>query len=353
MVDETKLNAFIGKMLGDLGGAFSVPMVRMGDKLGFYTALKEQPMTPKELAAKTKVAERYAREWLSHQAASGYLEYDAASGQFALPPEQAMVFADVDSPVYLQGAFDLAVAMIENQPKVEAAFRSGKGVGWGDQAPCLFCTVGRFFRPGYHNHLVGSWLPALDGVAAKLESGAKVADVGCGHGFSTIIMAKAFPKSIFVGYDFHPNSIAQARAHAERHGATANTKFEVATAADFPGKDLDLVTFFDCLHDMGDPVGAARHVRKTLKADGSWMIVEPAAGDRTRGQSQSGEPDVLRRLDHDLRADLARSTGRSGVRSAGGIWQAILSDYARRIRQSAQGDRDAVQHDPGGATLIA
>ncbi len=281
MVDETKLNAFIGKILGDLGGAFSVPMVRMGDKLGLYKALKEHgPMTPTELAAETKVAERYAREWLSHQASSGYLEYDPAAGKFALPPEQAMVFADVDSPVYLQGAFDLAVVMTENQPKVEAAFRSGKGVGWGDQAPCLFCTVGRFFRPGYHNNLVASWLPALDGVAAKLERGATVADVGCGHGFSTIIMAKAFPKSTFVGYDFHPASVEQARVHAEQHGVTANTKFEVALAKDFQGKGLDLVTFFDCLHDMGDPVGAARHVRQTLKPDGSWMVVEPAAGDR-------------------------------------------------------------------------
>ena len=281
MVDESKLNAFIGKMLGDLGGAFSVPMVRMGDKLGLYKALKEQgPMTPEELAAKTKVAERYAREWLSHQASSGYLEFDSATGKFALPSEQAMVFADIDSPVYLQGAFDLAVAMVENQTKVEAAFRSGKGVGWGDQTPCLFCTVGRFFRPSYHNNLVGSWLPALDGVAAKLERGATVADVGCGHGFSTIIMAKAFPKSTFVGYDFHPESVEQARVHAKQHGATANTKFEVATASDFPGKDLDLVTFFDCLHDMGDPVGAARHVRAALNSDGSWMIVEPAASDR-------------------------------------------------------------------------
>jgi 2-polyprenyl-3-methyl-5-hydroxy-6-metoxy-1,4-benzoquinol methylase len=280
MVDETKLNALIGRILGDLGGAFSVPMVRIGDKLGLYKAFNEHgPMTAGELAAKTTVAERYAREWLSHQAASGYLEYDASSGKFALPPEQAMVFANVDSPVYLQGAFDLAVAMVENQPKVEVAFRSGKGVGWGDQAPCLFCTVGRFFRPGYHNNLVASWLPALDGVCAKLESGAKVADVGCGHGFSTIIMAKAFPKSTFVGYDFHPASVEQARLHAEQHGTTANARFEVATASDFPDKDLDLVTCFDCLHDMGDPVGAARHVRETLKSSGSWMVVEPAAGD--------------------------------------------------------------------------
>ena len=281
MVDETKLNAFIGKMLGDLGGAFSVPMVRMGDKLGLYKALNEQgPLTPAELAAKANVAERYAREWLSQQAASGYLEYNSATGKFTLPPEQAMVFAEPNSPVYMQAAFDMAAVMLENQPKVEGAFRSGKGVGWGEQAPCLFCTTGRFFRVGYHNNLVGSWLPALEGVAEKLASGAAVADVGCGHGFSTIIMAKAFPKSTFVGYDFHPASIEQARVHAEQHGATANTKFEVAMASDFPGKDLDLVTFFDCLHDMGDPVGAARHVHKTLKPSGSWMIVEPAAGDR-------------------------------------------------------------------------
>ena len=191
--------------MGDLGGVFSAPLVRMGDKLGLYKALKEQgPMTPAELAAKTNVAERYAREWLWHQAASGYLEYDSATGKFTLPPEQAMVFAEPDSPVYLQPAFDMAAVMLENQPLVEPAFRTGKGVGWGNQSQCLFSTTGRFFRPGYHNNLVGSWLPALDGVAAKLESGAKVADVGCGHGFSTIIMAKAFPKSTFIGYDFHP-----------------------------------------------------------------------------------------------------------------------------------------------------
>ena len=281
MVDETKLNEFIGKILGDLGGVFSAPLVRMGDKLGLYKALKEQgPMTPAELAAKTNVAERYAREWLSHQAASGYLEYDSATGKFTLPPEQAMVFAEPDSPVYLQPAFDMAAVMLENQPLVEPAFRTGKGVGWGNQSQCLFCTTGRFFRPGYQTNLVASWLPALDGVVAKLERGATVADVGCGHGFSTIFMAKAFPKSTFVGYDFHPASVEQARVHAEQHSATANTKFEVALARDFPGKDLDLVTFFDCLHDMGDPVGAARHVRQTLKPDGSWMIVEPAAGDK-------------------------------------------------------------------------
>jgi SAM-dependent methyltransferase len=281
MVDEAKLNQFIGRILGDLGGALSVPLVRIGDRLGLYKALHAGgPMTPAELAKKTNIAERYAREWLSHQAASEYLAYDATTGKFSLPPEQAMVFADPDSPVYLQGGFDLAVVMMENQSLVEPAFRSGKGVGWGEQSQCLFCTTGRFFRPGYHNSLVSSWLPALDGVVAKLERGATVADVGCGHGFSTVIMAKAFPKSTFVGYDFHPGSVVQARQHAEEHGVTANARFEVGMASDFPGKDLDLVTFFDCLHDMGDPVGAARHVRQTLKRDGSWMIVEPAAGDK-------------------------------------------------------------------------
>jgi SAM-dependent methyltransferase len=237
-------------------------------------------MTPGELATKTNIAERYAREWLSHQAASGYLSYDSDSGRFTLLPEQAMVFAQPDSPVYMQGGFEVAMVMMENQALVEPAFRSGKGVGWGEQSQCLFCATGRFFRPGYRNNLVASWLPVLDNVVAKLDRGATVADVGCGHGFSTVMMATAFPNSTFVGYDFHPGSVAQARLHAEQHGVTANTRFEVALASEFSGKDLDLVTFFDCLHDMGDPVGAARHVRQTLKPDGSWMIVEPAAGDR-------------------------------------------------------------------------
>ncbi len=281
MIDEVKLNNFVGKMLGDLGGAYSVPLVRIGEKLGLYRILHESgPLTATQLAAKANIAERYAREWLSHQTVSGYIEYDPATAKFTLPPEQAMVFAQEDSPVYLQSAFDLAVVLMENQPKVEPAFKTGKGVGWGDQAPCLFCTTGRFFRTSYHNNLLQSWLPALDGVASKLERGATVADVGCGHGFSTIMMAQAFPNSKFVGYDFHPDSVAQARIHAEQHGVAANVRFETALASEFPAKNLDLVTFFDCLHDMGDPVGAARHVRQALKPDGTWMIVEPASGDR-------------------------------------------------------------------------
>jgi len=279
VLDEARLNQFIGQVLGDLGGALSVALVRIGDRLGLYKALQaDGPMTPGELAAKAGIAERYAREWLSHQAASGYVTYDPASGKFTLPPEQAMVFADPESPVYMQGGFDLAAAMMENQALIEPAFRNGKGVGWGSQSQCLFCATGRFFRPGYHNNLVGSWLHALDGVAAKLDAGAAVADVGCGHGFSTVLMAKAFPNSTFTGYDFHPGSVEQARTHARQHGV-ANARFEVGTAAGFPGRDLDLVTFFDCLHDMGDPAGAARHVRQALKPDGHWMVVEPAAGD--------------------------------------------------------------------------
>jgi SAM-dependent methyltransferase len=198
-----------------------------------------------------------------------------------MTPEQAMVFAIPESPVYLMGGFDLMAALLENQPKVQSAFKSGGGVAWGNQAGCMFCAVARFFRPGYHNHLVSAWLPALGGnVLKKLEAGAKVADVGCGHGWSTVMMAKAFPKSQFIGYDFHPGSIEDAKAHAETHGVTANTCFEVGLAKDYPGKDFDLVTCFDCLHDMGDPAGAAAHIRQSLKKDGTWMICEPMAGDR-------------------------------------------------------------------------
>jgi 2-polyprenyl-3-methyl-5-hydroxy-6-metoxy-1,4-benzoquinol methylase len=237
-------------------------------------------MTSVELAAAAGVNERYLREWLSHQAASNYLSYDPKTRRCALPPEQAMVFAIEDSPVYMTGAFDLMKWMIENQDQVQAVFETGGGVPWSDHTSCFFCAVGRFFRPGYHNNLVSNWLPALDGVVEKLKRGAKVADVGCGHGWSTVIMAKAFPNSQFIGYDFHSSSIEHAAAHAREHGVTANTRFEVAMAKYYPQKDFDLVAFFDCLHDMGDPSGAAAHVRQSLNPDGSWMIVEPMAGDR-------------------------------------------------------------------------
>ena len=281
MIDETKLNQFIGQMLGDLGGAASIALVRMGDKLGLYATLHEKgPMTATELAAATRLDSRYLREWLSQQAASNYLSYEPTTQKFSLTEEQAMVFAVEGSPVYMQGAFELMTALLDNQPKVETAFRHGGGIAWGDQAGCMFCAVARFFRPGYHNNLVTQWLPALDGALDKLQRGATVADVGCGHGWSTVLMAQAFPNSQFVGYDFHPSSIEAAIAHAAEHGVAANCRFEVRTAKDYPGRDFDLVTFFDCLHDMGDPAGASAHVRQTLKPDGSWMIIEPMAGDR-------------------------------------------------------------------------
>jgi 2-polyprenyl-3-methyl-5-hydroxy-6-metoxy-1,4-benzoquinol methylase len=281
MVNEEKLNQFIGQMLGDLGGAASIAMVRMGDALGLYKALHAKGgLTCEELAREANVNVRYLREWLAQQAASSYLSYEPATRKFTLPPEQAMVFAVEDSPVYLLGGFDLMASLLEAQPQVQVAFKSGGGVAWNDYTGCMFCAVARFFRPGYQNNLVSSWLPALDGVMAKLQVGVTAADVGCGHGWSTVLMAKAFPNSNFVGYDFHPSSIEQARAHAAEHGVSANTRFEVATAKAFPGTDFDLVTFFDCLHDMGDPAGAAAHVRQSLKPDGTWMIVEPMAGDR-------------------------------------------------------------------------
>ena len=281
MVDDTKLHQFIGQMLSDLGGAASIALVRIGDSLGLYKTLHERgPMTAAELAAAAGVNKRYLLEWLSHQAASNYLPYEPTTGKFTLPPEQAMVFAVEDSPVYMSAAFESMASLLNNQEKVQPVFKTGGGVAWGDQASCLFCAVARFFRPGYQNNLVSNWLPALDGVVEKLQRGAKAADVGCGHGWSTVFMAKAFPKSKFVGYDFHPSSIEAAAAHAREHGVTENTRFKVATAKSYPEKNFDLVAFFDCLHDMGDPAGAAAHVRQSLKPDGSWMIVEPIAGDK-------------------------------------------------------------------------
>lgn len=275
--NETTLNELVGRILGDLGGAVSVPLVRIGDALGLYDTLKRLgPVKAEKLAEATGCAPRYVREWLSAQVASGYVHHER--GQFSLTPEQSFIFAEPDSPVNLIGAFDTAAAMVENQPKVQAAFKTGRGVAWGEQAGCLFCAVARMFRPGYVNALVQDWLPALDGVADKLKAGARVADVGCGHGLSTILMAQAFPKSRFTGIDFHQASIAAAIAHARAHAVT-NVDFEVGRAQDFAGRDFDLIACFDCLHDMGDPKAAAAHIRKALKKDGTWMVVEPAAGD--------------------------------------------------------------------------
>jgi len=283
-VNEDKLMAFVGKVLGDLGGAYSVALVRMGERLGLYKALLEGgPATSGELAERTRLAERYVREWLNHHAASDYVTYDPATEKYALPPEQALVFAVEDSPVYLQGGFDNVLSTIENEPKVMEAFRNGGGVDWGDQAGCMFCAVAKFFRPGYVNNLVQSWLPALDGVVEKLERGARVADLGCGHGHSTILMAQAYPNSQFVGIDFHQPSLDQAADHAAEHGVGDRVRFVQGTAQGFDEGPFDLVCMFDCLHDMGDPVGAAKRVREKLKSDGTLMVVEPNAADTVEG----------------------------------------------------------------------
>lgn len=279
-IDDAKFHAFVGKMLGDLGGAMSVPTVRLGLRLGLFDALADSPATASELARRAGgLHERYVREWALAQAANGYLGYDPASEQFSLSPEQAMVFHHRDSPVYLAGAFELVAAMIEAEPKVEECFREGKGVRWGDHAGCLFCATGAFFRPGYVNNIVQAWLPALDGVEAKLHAGARVADIGCGVGFSTLLMARAYPESDFVGYDFHEPSIDEARRHADEHGLGDRVRFEVAAAKDIAEQGFDLITMYDCLHDMGDPRGCAQHMHEILAPGGSWMIVEPIAGD--------------------------------------------------------------------------
>src|SRR4051794_21370823 len=238
------------------------------------------PLSPAELAQRTGTAERYVREWLNAQAAGGYVAYDPDSGRYTLPPEQTVALTDADSPAYLPGFFQIALGSVIDSPKIAEAARSGDGFGWHEHDHDVHEGCERFFRPGYNAHLIGEWLPALDGVVEKLERGAHVADVGCGHGASTILMAQAFPNSTFVGTDYHEGSIETARVRAQEAGVAERVRFETSPAAAYAGGQYDLVTMFDCLHDMGDPVGAARHVRETLKPDGTWMIVEPNAGDR-------------------------------------------------------------------------
>jgi 2-polyprenyl-3-methyl-5-hydroxy-6-metoxy-1,4-benzoquinol methylase len=279
-IDEAKLEEFMGQFVGDLGAALTAPLVLIGDKLGLYKAMADsEPITPRELAERTGCRERYIREWLCQQAASGYVEYDPLDGTFRLPPEQAMALADEDSPAFIPGAFQLAAAVIKDEPQITERFRSGEGFGWHEHHHDLFAGTERFFRPGYLANLVSAWLPALDGVVEKLTAGARIADIGCGHGASTILMAEAFPASVFVGSDYHEGSVEAARAAAERRGVADRVSFEIASAKDFSGGPFDLVCVFDALHDMGDPVGAARHVADMLAVDGTWMVVEPSAGD--------------------------------------------------------------------------
>lgn len=280
-IDESKLNAFIGQALGEMGAAMNAALIVLGDKLGIYKAMAGAgPLTSAQVAEKTKLNERYIREWLSAQAAGGFVTYDAAAKTFTLPPEQAFALAAEDSPVFLPGFFNIVSAVMKDVPKIEEGFRTGKGVGWHEHDHELFHGTEKFFRPGYRAHLVSEWIPALDGVEAKLKAGAKVADVGCGLGTSTILMAHAYPKSTFVGSDYHDRSIALATEAAKKAGLSDRVKFEVAAAKNYPGTGYDFVAFFDCLHDMGDPVGAAQHVLKSLAPDGTWMLVEPFANDK-------------------------------------------------------------------------
>jgi 2-polyprenyl-3-methyl-5-hydroxy-6-metoxy-1,4-benzoquinol methylase len=280
-LDLEKLEQFVFGAVGEVGATLNTALVVMGDKLGLYKALAGAGgLTPVELARRTGVTERYIREWLNAQAAGGYVEYDPASGTYTLPPEQAVALTDEESPAYLPGFFQIALGSVIDSPRITEAARTGEGVGWHEHGHDVFDGCERFFRPGYNTNLLPSWLPSLEGVVDKLERGATVADVGCGHGSSTILMATAFPNSTFVGSDYHEGSIETARKRAEEAGVSDRVRFEHAPAASYPGNDYDLVTMFDCLHDMGDPVGAARHVRETLADDGTWMIVEPMAGDR-------------------------------------------------------------------------
>ena len=281
-IDMNKLNPFIGQFVTDLGAAVHAGMVVIGEKLGLYKALAGHPQTSAQLAAKTKTDERYLREWLSSQAAGGYINYDETTGKFSLSEEQAFALATEDSPAYLPGAFELALGSLAAVPRIAESFRTGAGMGWHEHVDGVFHGCEKFFRPGYAANLVASWIPALDGVQEKLEAGARVADVGCGKGASTILMAKAFPNSKFFGFDYHHKSIEAARESAKRNGVADRVTFEVSSAKDFPGREYDFVAVFDCLHDMGDPVGAAKHVRQSVARDGVWMIVEPFANDRLK-----------------------------------------------------------------------
>ena len=280
-VNEVEVQEFVQKAFGDIGGMLTAAMVVIGDKLGLYKALAGGgPLTPADLAARTETAERYVREWCAAQAAAGYLTYDPATARYTLPEAHAAALVDEESPACMLGGFQGMSAATRATPKIIEAFRTGRGLAWHEHDPNLFEGTERFFRPGYNAHLVNDWIPALDGVRAKLDAGAHAADIGCGHGASTIIMAKAFPRSTFVGFDYHAPSIESARRRAREAGVGDRVRFEVAAAKDYPGSGYDLVCFFDCLHDMGDPVGAARHVRESLAADGTWLLVEPFANDR-------------------------------------------------------------------------
>jgi SAM-dependent methyltransferase len=281
-INPDAMNALLGQVVADMGAVAQAPVILIGDKLGLYRAMGDgTPVTPAELATKTGTAERYVREWLNANAAGKLVEFDAKEGKYFMTPEQALVLALDDTPLHLPGFYHFLASLMKDEEKLTEIYRTGKGMGWHEHEKGLFEGTERFFRPTYLANLVSSWIPALEGVEAKLQAGARVADIGCGHGASTLLMAKSYPKSEFFGFDYHGPSIDKAREKAKAAGVADRVTFAVAPAKSFPGKDYDLVAFFDCLHDMGDPVGAAKHVRSTLAKDGTWMIVEPFAHDDT------------------------------------------------------------------------
>jgi SAM-dependent methyltransferase len=340
-LDEQKLMEFVFRAVDEVGATLNAALVVMGDKLGLYRALAQAgPLTPAELAERTGTAERYVHEWLNAQAAGGYVDYDPAGGRYTLPPEQAVALTDESSPAYLPGFFQIALGSVIDSPRIAEAARSGEGFGWHEHTHDVHEGCERFFRPGYNAYLVDSWLPALDGVVDKLQRGARVADVGCGHGASTILMAQAFARSTFVGTDYHTASIETARSRAEAAGVGDRVDFEAAAAAAHPGGGYDLVTMFDCLHDMGDPVGAARHVRELLAPDGTWMIVEPAAGDRVEdnltpvGRAYYGFSTLLctpASLSQDVGLALGAQAGEARIR---GVVEAAGFTRCRRVAET-------------------
>ena len=279
-LDEATLHQLLGKAVVDIGAVMQAPLMLLGDRLGLYRALAESSRTIAELAHRTGTDERYVREWVRGQAAAGYVTYDPRAERYSLSPEQALLFADETSPAFLLGGFEVALVAGRVQVRLEEAFRTGEGIGWHDHETALSCSTARFFAPAYRANLVAGWLPALDGVTDKLSDGALVADVGCGLGVSTLLMAEAYPATTFLGFDYHLPSIDAAREAARGAGLEDRATFQRSTAKDFPGQGYDLIAMFDCLHDLGDPLGAARHVREALAEDGTWMIVEPRAGDR-------------------------------------------------------------------------
>ena len=336
-IDTDKLMGFVFRAVDEVGATLNTALVVMGDRLGLYRAMAGAgPLTPAELAERTGTAERYVREWLNAQAAGGYVDYDPDSSRYTLSAEHAIALTDESSPAYLPGFFQIALGSLADSPRITEAARTGTGIGWHDHADDVFEGCERFFRPSYNASLVSTWLPALDGVVAKLQQGAKVADVGCGHGASTILMAQAFPASTFVGSDYHQGSITTARARAAEAKVADRVSFEVAPASSYAGNGYDLVTMFDCLHDMGDPVGAARHVRESLAPDGTWLIVEPAAGDRVEdnlnpvGRAYYGFSTLLctpASLSQDVGLALGAQAGESRIRDV--VTTAGLSRFRR------------------------